>query len=178
MPLQYAVLLGVAISILLFVLQQSNTIRVVEWVVGDGVWPVERPAPGQLESGRVTVLYTYGNLFYAAADTFEKGLPAAEGARRAVVILLLRGFDDIGSTVAEVLRRYAQALQTNSGKLVLAGLSPTLRDQLQRTGMLNLIGEENIFLATETIGEAGNAALRAATDWLAEASSEDDTVLK
>jgi SulP family sulfate permease len=92
------------------------------------------------------------------------------------VILLLRGFDDIGSTVAEVLRRYAQALQTNSGKLVLAGLSPTLRDQLQRTGMLNLIGEENIFLATETIGEAGNAALRAATDWLARASLEDDTV--
>ena len=176
MPLQYAVLLGVAISILLFVLQQSNTIRVVEWVVGDGVWPVEQPAPRQLESGRVTVLYTYGNLFYAAADTFEKGLPAAEGARRAVVILLLRGFDDIGSTVAEVLRRYAQALQTNSGKLVLAGLSPTLRDQLQRTGMLNLIGEENIFLATETIGEAGNAALRAATDWLAGASLEDDTV--
>jgi SulP family sulfate permease len=69
-------------------------------------------------------------------------------------------------------------LQTNSGKLVLAGLSRAVRDQLQRTGMLNLIGEENIFLATETIGEAGNAALRAATDWLAEASSEDDTVLE
>jgi hypothetical protein len=30
------------------------------------------------------------------------------------------------------------------------------------------MGEENILLATETIGEAGNAALRAATDWLAE----------
>jgi sulfate permease, SulP family len=37
MPLQYAVLLGVAISILLFVFQQSNTIRVVEWVVGGPV---------------------------------------------------------------------------------------------------------------------------------------------
>ena len=31
MPLQYAVLVGVAISILLIVFQQSNTIRVVEW---------------------------------------------------------------------------------------------------------------------------------------------------
>jgi len=174
MPLQYAVLLGVAISILLVVLQQSNTIRIVEWVVEDSGWPVERPAPKQLESGRVTVLYIYGNLFYAAAKTFENSLPAVEGARRAVVILLLRGYEDVGSTVNEVFRRYTQALQTNSGKLILAGLSPALRDQLQRTGMLNLIGEENIFLASETIGESGNAALRAAKDWLAESPSESD----
>ena len=172
MPLQYAVLLGVAISILLFVLQQSNTIRVVEWVVKDNGWPVEQPAPGQVDSSSVTVLFVYGNLFYAAADVFEKNLPAVEGARRAVVILLLRGYEDIGSTVSEVLRRYAQSLQANAGKLVLAGVSPGLRDQLQRTGVLDLIGERNIFLASESIGEAGNAALRAATDWLAETSPE------
>jgi len=39
------------------------------------------------------------------------------------VILLLRGYDDIGSTVIEVLRRYTEALQANSGKLILAGIS-------------------------------------------------------
>jgi SulP family sulfate permease len=174
MPLQYAVLLGVAISILLFVFQQSNTIRVVEWVVGEGGWPVEQPVPRQLESDRVTVLYIYGNLFYAAASALENSLPAVEGARRAVVILLLRGYEDVGSTVNEVFRRYTQALQANSGKLMLAGLSPGLRNQLQRTGMLKLIGEENIFLATETIGGAGNAALRAANDWLAVSATENN----
>jgi SulP family sulfate permease len=174
MPLQYAVFLGVAISILLFVFQQSNILRVVEWVAQEIGWPVERPAPEQLESAKVTVLYIYGNLFYAAADTFEKSLPAAEGTSRAVVILLLRGYEDVGSTVTEVLRRYTQSLQANTGKLILAGVSPGLRDQLQRTGMLNLIGEENIFPATETIGEAGNAALRAGTDWLSESSTDSD----
>jgi SulP family sulfate permease len=174
MPLQYAVLLGVAISILLFVFQQSNTLRIVEWVVQERGWPVEQPAPSQLESGKVTVLYIYGNLFYAAATTFEKSLPAVEGTRRAVVILLLRGYDDIGSTVIEVFRRYTQALQTNGGKLILVGVSPKLRDQLQRTGMLDVIGEENVFLATETIGGAGNAALSAATDWLVKSSADSD----
>jgi SulP family sulfate permease len=174
MPLQYAVLLGVAIAILLFVLQQSNTVRIVEWVVQETGWPVERPAPKQLESGRATVLYVYGNLFYAAAKTFEESLPAVEGSRRAVVILLLRGYDDIGATVIEVFRRYTQALQANAGKLILVGLSPALRGQLQRTGMLSLIGEENTFLATEAIGEAGNAALRAATAWLARSSAEGE----
>ena len=176
MPLQYAVLVGVAISILLMVFQQSNTIRVVEWVVGESGWPVEHPAPKKLKSGRVTVLYIYGNLFYAAADTFEKSLPEVENARQAVVILLLRGYEDVGSTVNEVLHRYTQALHASGGKLILAGVSPTLRAQLQRTGVLSLIGKENIFPATKTIGEAGNAALRAANEWLVEKSSENELI--
>jgi sulfate permease, SulP family len=174
MPLQYAVVVGVVISILMFVLQQSNTLRVVEWHVPASGWPVERPAPTQLESGKVTVLFVYGNLFYAAADMFEKGLPAPEGTQRAVVILLLRGHDDIGATVIEVLRRYTGSLQANCGKLILAGVSPTLRDQLGRTGMLNLLGEDNIFPATENLGEAGNIALGAAKAWLADTVIEAD----
>jgi hypothetical protein len=40
--------------------------------------------------------------------------------------------------------------------------------------MLTLIGEENIFMVTQTIGESGNAALRAATDWLAASLKESD----
>jgi SulP family sulfate permease len=121
------------------------------------------------------VLYIYGNLFFAAADIFEKSLPAVEGARRAVVILLLRGYDDVGATVIGVLHRYTEALQANGGKLILAGVSPALRDQLQRTGMLTLIGDENIFPVTQSIGEAGNAALRSARDWLGESQIEDIT---
>jgi SulP family sulfate permease len=165
-PLQFAVLLGVAISILLFVFQQSNTLRLVEWEVQGAGWPVERPAPKQLESNRVTALFIYGNLFYAAADVLEKSLPSAEGTHRAVVILLLRGYEDIGSTVIGTLHRYTESLQANSGKLILAGVSPTLRLQLERTGFLTLIGEENLFLSTPTIGESGNTALQAAQEWL------------
>ena len=174
MPLQYAVLLGVVISILLFVFQQSNTIKVVEWVTQPNGWPVERPAPKQLESGRATFLFVYGNLFYAAASTLENNLPDVEGTFRAVVILLLRGNEDVGSTVNEVFRRYAEALQNHSGKLILAGVSPALLNQLERTGLINIIGPENIFPATDSIGEAGNAALKAATDWLAESSTEPE----
>ena len=175
MPLQYAVLVGVVISISMFVLQQSNALRIVEWDVQDlADWPVERPAPTRLKSGRATVLYIYGNLFYAAADTFEKNLPAAEGTHRSVVILLLRGYEDIGSTVIGALHRYTKSLQANGGKLILAGVSPALLDQLKRTRMLSLIGEENIFHATDTIGESGNIALRAARIWLSESWAEAD----
>jgi SulP family sulfate permease len=176
MPLQYAVLLGVAISILLFAFQQSNTIKVVEWVVGETGWPVEKPVPKKLKSEKVTVLFVYGNLFYAAASALENCLPAVDKAHRPVVILLLRGYEDLGSTVGEVLRRYTQALQANGGKLILAGISPVLRNQLQRTAILELIGKENIFPVTKTIGESGNTALRAATDWLATPADTNEPI--
>jgi SulP family sulfate permease len=174
MPLQYAVLLGVVIAIMLFVFQQSNTIKVVEWVPQEKGFPIERPAPKHLESGKATFLYVYGNLFYAAATTLETNLPDVEGSSRAVVILLLRGNEDVGSTVNEVLRRYAEALQSHSGKLILAGVSPALHNQLQRTGLIDIIGPENIFTATVSIGESGNLAMDAATEWLARSAAEQD----
>jgi sulfate permease, SulP family len=41
-PLQYAVLLGVALAVLLYVFQQSNKITVKAWQIGPGQYPVER----------------------------------------------------------------------------------------------------------------------------------------
>ena len=40
------------------------------------------------------------------------------------------------------------------------------RDQLAKTGVLKLIGEENVFLATPQLGEAMNRAVAAAHAWL------------
>ncbi len=176
-PLQYAVLLGVALSIILFVFQQSNTLKLVEWDIQESGWPVERPVPSQLRSGQVTVIFPYGNLFYAAADALDKSLPSPEGTQRAIVILLLRGYDDIGATVIGTLRRYAESLGAKGGRLMLAGVSPALKLQLQRTGMVDLLAEENIFLASETIGESGNTALRAAREWLKQ-GGEEGTLFK
>jgi hypothetical protein len=56
----------------------------------------------------------------------------------------------------------------------IRGQGFSLRKKLPYIGLLALIGEENTFLATDAIGEAGNAALRAATAWLAKSSAEGD----
>ena len=114
------------------------------------------------------MLYTYGSLFFAAASTFEKNLPAADEARQAVVILLLRGQPEIGSTFIGVLRRYAEALQANGGMLMLAGVSPSLLDQLDRTGTTTIINEENLFMEQAQLGVPMNEALAAARTWLAQ----------
>jgi SulP family sulfate permease len=49
---------------------------------------------------------------------------------------------------------------------MLAGVSPELYDQLERTGMVGILGEENLFRGQPQHGAAMNEALAAAREWL------------
>ena len=166
LPLQYAILVGVAISIMMHVFRSSNLVRRVEFVPVEGGFPVEQPAPIKLADHEVTLLYAYGSLFFAAAATFEQNLPKADDAKEAVVILILRGQPEVGSTFIGVLRRYATTLQANGGHLMLTGVNPRLRYQLEKTGTLAFIGEENVFMERAQMGMAMNEALASAHAWL------------
>ena len=165
-PLQFAVLVGVALSILLNTIRQSNKGVVTQWVLQPQGFPLEQPPPQRLPSQRLTVLHVYGSLFFAAARNMEEMLPTVGDATRTVVAINLRGKSEIGSTFVTVLQHYAQALQARQGKLMLVGVDRLVRDQLAKTGVLKLIGNENVFVATPQIGEALNQAVAAANAWL------------
>jgi len=166
-PLQYAVLVGVALAVLLFVIQQSNQVTVKAWKWEPGELPVEYDAPDVLPSNEVTVLMAYGSVFFATASLIERELPAVTAdTRNAVVILGLRGEEDLGSTFLGVLERYARQLQTRNSKLMLAGVGSLVSRQLHQTGIAQTIGRENIYSRTDRIGEAGIEAWEAARQWL------------
>jgi SulP family sulfate permease len=167
-PLQFAVLFGVALSILLNTIRQSNKVVVTQWVLQAQGFPIEQPPPPRLPSQQLTVLHIYGSLFFAAAKNIEEMLPAVGDATRAVVAVSLRGKSEVGSTFITVLQRYSQALQARQGRLMLIGVDPLLRGQLAKTGVLGLIGEDNVFVATPQLGEALNRAVAAANAWLAQ----------
>ena len=93
-------------------------------------------------------------------------LPAVSQTTHAVVALSLRGKPETGSTFMSVLQHYAQDLQAHDSKLMLVGVDSALRDQLAKTGVLKIIGEENVFLATSQFGGAMNKAAAAAYAWL------------
>ena len=170
-PLQFAVLMGVALSILLQTIRQSNKVVLTEWALQPQGFPLEQPAPRQLPSNRLTLLHVYGSMFFAAAKSMEELLPAVGNATRAVLAINLRGHAEIGSTFVTVLQRYARELQSHDSKLMLVGVDAAVRDQLAKTGALAIIGEENIFIATPQIGVALNQAVAAATAWLGQPPS-------
>lgn len=167
-PLQYAVLLGVALAVLLYVFQQSNKLVVKAWEIGPGQYPVESDPPTAVPPHQVTILVPYGSLFYAATPIFSAQLPeVTDTTQHAVIILAMRGQTDVGSTFLKALARYADQLHAQDSKLMLAGVEPYVLTQMERTGILRIVGRENIFPASEGVGMALLQAVEAAETWIA-----------
>ena len=171
-PLQYAVLLGAAFSIVMHAARQSNRVVIVQWVATPGGFPLEEPAPREAPSHRLTLLQIYGSLFFAAAKSIEEMLPSVENTDRAVVALALRGRTEVGSTFITVLRSYVETLHARNSKLMLVGIDAAVYDQLAKTGLVQLIGEENVFFASPQLGEAMNQAIAAANAWIDDPTTE------
>lgn len=174
LQIQEAVFVGVVLSILDFTYKSAQDVQVMELVEqGDGIFE-ERPCPEELSDNSVTVLSAWGTLFFASARTMEDLLPKAEQAKRAVVILRLHGRTQIGSTFIQIVERYAGRLQANGGKLMLSGVGQNVWKQLERTETFETIPEEDVFLATDTLGESTREAIAAAETWLGNRRLETD----
>lgn len=175
LPLHFAVLFGMALSVVLHVSRQANKVVVTQLVLQPGGFPIEQMAPERLASHQLTLLHVSGSLFFAAARSIEEKLPAVGDATHAVVALNLRGKSEVGSTFVTVLERYATELRRHDCKLMLVGVDPDVLAQLTRTGVLKIIGEENVFLATPQLGAALNEAVAAASAWLDQAAQGNST---
>jgi SulP family sulfate permease len=166
LPMQTAVFVGVFLSLVYFIYDSAINVQVLQLVPQtDGSFR-EGPPPEELRSNDVTLLHVYGTVFFAAAYTLEQILPSPMGARRAVVVLRLRGYQDVGSTLIGVMERYAGKLQENGGKLLLCGVSEGVRERLERTETMETIPAEDIFMADDVLGSSTRRALAAAQQWL------------
>jgi len=65
-----------------------------------------------------------------------------------------------------VIARYASSLKAKQGKLVLVGVSEPVYHQLEKTGLLHELGEENVYRATSILGDSAFEALQDADAWL------------
>lgn len=165
-PLQYAVLAGVAMSVALYVARQSNKVTVTRWSFTEGSpYPEEGPPPPEVPGGEVVVLTAYGSLFFASAQVVEAQLPrVTRSSRGAVVVLRLRGKEDLGSTFIRVMVRYQDELEAAGCHLLLAGVGDRVMKQLDRTGALADLGPGNVFPAEASVGASLSSAITRANE--------------
>ncbi|MBW9095727.1 SulP family inorganic anion transporter [Microbacterium jejuense] len=160
-PLQFAVLAGVGLGIIMFVAQQSNRVRVRRVVFADDGRMREIDPPAEVPPNEIVVLQPYGSLFFASAPTFERQLPeVTPESTRSIVIVRLRGTDEVGLAFVEVLRRYAHELRARESSLKLVVSEARVIRQLEAGGLRGEMGEANIYRGSEWVG----AALRRAYD--------------
>ena len=159
MPVQYAVLLGAALSAVQYVYSSSKDVRVVALHrLPDGQWSEQAP-PEVLPSNAVTVVDIYGSVFYAGVELVDKLLPSVGDAERPVLVVRLRSHAEVGSTFIVMTRRYHEQISRRGGRLILAGVSERLHDQLASTGVLDEIGAENVLPMTDVVFQSTAAAI-------------------
>ena len=166
-PLQNAVLVGVGISLILFVIRQSNDVTIKRWMIPEPGVMIEVDPPETVPPNEAVVLQPYGSLFFAAAPAFEEELPeVTPESRNSVVILRLRGRSDVGTTFMDVLEKYAESLRDVESRLMIVSASDRIQEQLEVTGVTAVVGEESLYASDERVGATLGRAFEDATQWI------------
>jgi SulP family sulfate permease len=168
LDLQVAVAIGVVLTFLLQIYRSAEKVR-IESIMHqpDGSF-VEAKVPEILPSNDVVILQPIGSLFFAGTAEFEEHLPDVDEAHHSVVILRLRDRDEVGSTFIRAIQRFANELLEGDNLLMLVGISQHVWDQLEKTGLLDLIGRENVYRAEPKYAASLDKALADANQWLDE----------
>jgi SulP family sulfate permease len=166
-PLQYAVLVGVGVSVILHIVRQSNQVTIKRRITDSDGHLIETDPPATVPAGEVVVLQPYGSLFFAAAPVFESQLPAVDHhSRGSVVILRLRGRTDLGTTFMDVLVRYAQSLRDAGSRLMIVSTNEEIEHQLRVSGLDGVVGADGIYRGDERVGAAISKAVADAQEWV------------
>ena len=166
-PLQYAILVGIFISLLVYVYSASLDIRVVQLLpLGDGRFVEQPEYPQEMPSNEVLVLAFYGPTFFAAVDTLVKELPGTDETVNGVIILEVRGLKSLTDTFFSWLERYAREMHADGNRVILAEVDPHMRQQLQETKLEDILGADSVFEAQAVICASIDLALAEAHAWL------------
>jgi SulP family sulfate permease len=162
LPVAAAVGVGVTLSLILQLNQETIDLKVVRLIPGRLGGYTEAEVPKTLSDDDVVVLDVYGSLFYAGAHTLQLRLPDPGTAVHAAVILRLRGRTTLGATFLVVIGAYAQRLESTGGRLYLSGLDESVATKWEGNHLPERIGSVKLYRATPQIGESTHAAFLSA----------------
>lgn len=172
-PLQYAVLVSVAFSMILYIIRSSSNVVVKRMEVIDNDVRLSNP-PAEVGPSEVVMLQLYGSVFFASAASFETLFPVVtQNSRNSVVVIRLRGKADLGSTFMDLLKRYARSLREVDSKLVVMSVEPRVLDQLVVTGTAEVLGTDNLYPADDWLGREVRSVATESQEWVDEHRSDD-----
>ena len=158
-PLEYAIFIGIFLNIALY-LRQASTLHVAEMIQpATGGAFIETPLHDRSGEKQVVFLQVEGDLFFGVADELRDRLSHLSHSGVRVVILRLKRTHSIDTTVLHVLEQLARDMRERNGYVILCGLRPELMRVVRNYGLVELIGEENIFETRGGIFEAAKKAL-------------------
>jgi len=141
--LEYALLLGIAVSILQ-ALRRAEGFNLELLEEGSHGHLVELPLD-LAKCGRVVALDLQGELFFAGAEVLERRLKAIFDRGTQAIVLRLSHAYNLDATCAEAIGQVARYARSRDKHLVLAGVKPGMYGTLERAGLVREMGADAIF---------------------------------
>jgi SulP family sulfate permease len=166
--LQWAILGGALLSLFAFVLASSADIELQRIGRDEVGWVVSDDLPSVIPSGEPLLVHYAGPNFFADVTTMFERLPTAAPSSPGVLVLDVGTLQHFSSTTLKQLDKYRAGLASAGSGLVLAGVGPDSRRVLERTGLLERLGEENVLAPDPHPGLAFEHCLRRGEELLGE----------
>jgi SulP family sulfate permease len=167
LPLDQAIYLGVGLSIVMF-LRRARMLSVREMIIGEkGRFREVEPDAAEAKTGcsAIRILNLTGPLFFAVTGELENALdPFLRDTTVRVLILRLRQAHDIDITTATALAATARRFASTGRVVILLGLRQSTQALVEKSGLADQIGKENLFPAQAGWFTAMEAALRRALE--------------
>ena len=147
--LDHAIYLGIVISLVMF-LRRARLLSIRELVVDESgnLGEAQRETVAARRCGAVRILQVEGAMFFGAAGELRASLAEAiEPESVRVLILRTKRAVALDITTAGVIEAAARRLEARGGRLMLVGVRARDATLLERTGLAERIGRENIFPA-------------------------------
>ncbi|MDR2997966.1 MAG: hypothetical protein LBU78_07595 [Microbacterium sp.] len=174
LPLQQAIFIGAALSIVLVAVSVSRIARFFEMVHGKRGWHLQNP-PAELPSGRTTVLQYTGVGFFAEVSRVSQDWPDSSQTTDAALVLSLRGSNEIPSaTFMKAFDRHLARLDAQGIPVVICGIPKKERGEILRRHALSTVGSDRIFAATPLLMESLEAAYAKAEELRTASAAKKD----
>ena len=143
--LTVAILIGVAFSILLFVVRASN-ITVTLSEVDNSRIAGEHDDLTELHKDTV-VAYIAGPIFFGTAESLTSGLEPTLSCGE--VILSMRGVSTMDTTGVQALLEYCRTCEERGILLILCGVSDRVKEVMLQAGIGEIVPEERFFFSVD-----------------------------
>ncbi|WP_461490804.1 SulP family inorganic anion transporter, partial [Pontibacter sp. HJ8] len=167
MPVQYAVLIGVLLSFTLYFLTSSRLVKLHRRaLVNEGLFK-EIEMPAEIENEAIHILAVDGDLHFAGARILENQWPLlAPQTRRPVIILEMRGRNNIGATLTEVIENFYEKIKKAEGRFYITELGENSFASFQAQATPKVLEGIQLLKKNEIVGESTRQAVSEAQDWL------------
>lgn len=148
-PLHVAIFTGVGVSLMLYLRKASRPMLVEYGFNQEGnlaeVQPGSRPNPA------ISIVHVEGELFFGAAELFRTQIQqTCTDANLRIIILRLKNARHMDATSVMALDELVHALRADGRDLIISGVQKDIFRVLRDSGMIDVIGKDNIFTANPT----------------------------